>query len=230
MVGDDVDAGHVRGGHDLAGRQVRHRRLRRRVPGRGLGVGGVVAVLAPDERVLAHRGHGHEFLARVPTDLARLRLDGTEREPAAREHLPVGLVHRVVAALQPVEVGVEGVGVLHQELTAAEHAEPGSELVAVLPVDLVQVHRQVAVARVLARDEGGHDLLRGRCHRVPVVPTVLDPEHHRPVGRVAPRLPPTARSAAGSGTSPPARPPRPSPRARSARCCASTRSPSGSHE
>ena len=211
---------------------------RRRVGGRGLlgqlllrggfGVRRVVAVLAPDERVLADRGDGHELLARVAADLPRLRLHRAEREPAAREDLLVrARTSRRRTPGSPVEVAVEGVRVLHQELACPQQPEARPQLVAVLPVDLVEVHRQVAVRRVLARDERRDDLLgRGR-EAEPGLLAVLEPEHHRPVrGVAAAALPELERLDDRQDRLLGARP-RPSPRGRSARPRAGPGCPSG---
>ena len=121
----------------------------------------------------------------VAADLARLRLDGTERETAPFEHAVVRLVHLSVALAQAVDVGVEGVRVLHQELAAAQQPEAWPQLVAVLPVDLVQVHRQVAVRRELLGDDRRDDLFgRGRQAEAGLL-AIEEAEHERAVGRVA---------------------------------------------
>ena len=123
----------------------------------GFDVGGVVARPAPHEVVLADRGDGHELVVHVAADLARLRLRPARNvRPQRVEDAAVRVVHLAVARAQPVEVGVEGVRVLHQELAAAQQPEARAQLVAVLPVDLVQVDGQVAVRRVLLRDDRRH--------------------------------------------------------------------------
>ena len=155
-------------------------------PRRHLRVRRVVAALAPDERILADGGDGHELVVHVPAHLARLALDGTEGEAAPGEHARVRVEHLLVAPLQAFLVGVERVGVLHQELPAAQDPEPGPQLVAVLPVDLVQVHRQIAIARVLVGDGGGDDLLRGRRQAEAGLPAILETEQLGPVRGVAP--------------------------------------------
>ena len=89
--------------------------------------------------------------------------------------------HRVVAALEAGEVGVERIGVLHEELARPQQTEARAEFVAVFPVDLVQIDGKVPVARVLPRHQRGDNLLGRRGQRVPVLLAVLDPEHHRAV-------------------------------------------------
>src|SRR5207302_4009054 len=95
---------------------VRHRRRVdgrdfRVVPGvvasRSFDVRRVVAVRAPHEVVFTDRGNGHELAAPRATHLARLRLDRAERQPAPLEYPAVGVVHRAVALLETVEIGVE---------------------------------------------------------------------------------------------------------------------------
>ena len=157
---------------------------RRRAP-RGFDVGRVVAVLAPDEVVFADRGDGHELVVHVAAHLARLRLDRPERETAPFEDAVVRVEHLAVALAQRLGVDVERVRVLHQELAAAQQAEAGPELVAVLPVDLVEVHRQVAVRAVLLRDDRGDDLFGRRRQAVRGVLAVVEPEHQVAVLGVA---------------------------------------------
>ena len=99
----------------------------------------------------------------------------------------VGVVHQLVAGLQALDVGVEGVGVLHQELAAAQQTEAGSQLVAVLPVDLVHVHRQIAVAAVLVGHRDRDDFFGGRRQGEAGLLAVVEPEHERPVGLVPAR-------------------------------------------
>ncbi len=172
--------GHVGG---VLGAEDGHRGL----PHRRLHVGGVVAALAPHEVVLPHRSDGHELVVDVAADLAGLGLDGSEGQPAPLEDAVVGVVHQLVARLQSLDVGVEGVGVLHEELPAAQEAETGPQLVAVLPVDLVEVDRQVAVAAVLARHRDRDDLLGRRRQGEARLLAVGETEHERPVGLVPAR-------------------------------------------
>ena len=170
---------------------------RRRVDGRLLG----------DRRGLAHRDLGvggvvaraHHTNASSPTAATAMNSWFTSPpiSPASpstgRKVRPQRVKTRVYAsniswyvALEPVEVEVERVRVLHQELAPAQQAEAGTQLVAVLPVDLVEVHRQVAVARVLVGDGRRDDLLRGRRQAEPGLLAVLEPEQLRAVGLVAP--------------------------------------------
>ena len=111
-------------------------------------------------------------------------------QPHAREGAEIGHEHPPVARLGALAVEVEGIGVLHQELAAAHDAEARAHLVPELPLDVVEVARQVAVgARVAAEDLGDHLLVGRAVEHVAVVP-VLEAQHLRPVGVVAPALPP----------------------------------------
>ena len=190
LGGDSIDAGQIGGVHLLHGGDVARRRdasVGRCAARRHLRVGGVVAALAPDERVLAHGGDRHELVVHVPAHLARLTLDGTEGEAAPGEHARVRVEHLPVAPLQAFLVGVERVRVLHQELPAAQDPESRTQLVAVLPVDLVQVHRQVAVAAVLVGGRDRDHFLGGRRQGEAGLLAVGELEHERPVGLVPPR-------------------------------------------
>ena len=81
----------------------------------------------------------------APADRARVRLDDREVEAAALEDPAVRRVLRLVGAVEPLGVRVEGVAVVHQELAAAHQAEARTDLVAELRPDLVERHRQLPV-------------------------------------------------------------------------------------
>ena len=75
-------------------------------------------------------------------------------EAAAVEDPAIGLVHRVVARVELLDVGVEAVGVLHQELAGPDDAEPRPGLVAELGLDLVEGDRQLLVRAGPGRGPG----------------------------------------------------------------------------
>ena len=93
---------------------------------------------------------------------------------------------------QAIHVAVERVGVLHQELPTADDPASRPGLVPVLPLDLVQVHREVAVRGVLTVDERRDDLLVRRPQPELAPGPVLQLEHVVAVGlppaRALPRL------------------------------------------
>jgi hypothetical protein len=127
-----------------------------------------------------------------PADFAGVGRHRAEAKPEAREDAHVRLVHRLVGLLQALEVGVERVRVLHGELARAHHAEARPDLVAELGLDLVEVHRQLAVAADLAaHDVADHLLGRGRVAEL-AVGAILDAQHHRavqvPAAGLAPEL------------------------------------------
>ena len=99
VLGDRRDPRHVGGVQLLHRWRVDRHRLRwiLATAPRGFDVRGVVARAAPYEVVLAHRGDGHELVVHVAADLAGLRFDRTEREPAALEDAEVRVVHLLVA-------------------------------------------------------------------------------------------------------------------------------------
>src|SRR3546814_11450680 len=87
-------------------------------------------------------------------------------------------------------VQVEAVGVLHQKLAPAHHAEAGTYLVAELPLDVVERARQVAIASGgIAEDRGDHFLCRRAVQHLPLV-AVLEAEHFRAIGVIAPAFAP----------------------------------------
>src|SRR3546814_3384451 len=82
------------------------------------------------------------------------------------------------------------VGVLHQKLAPAHHAEAGTYLVAELPLDVVERARQVAIASGgIAEDRGDHFLCRRALQHLPLV-AVLEAEHFRAIGVIAPAFAP----------------------------------------
>ena len=116
-----------------------------------LDVGGVVAVVAGDQRVLARLGQHLELVRQRAADGAGVGLDRAELQPAAREDARVRVVHVLVLALGVGLVDVERVGVLHDELAPAHEAGARPQLVAELGLDLVEVQRQLPLAAHVAR-------------------------------------------------------------------------------
>ena len=182
------DGARARGAHFL---HRRHGRAARLGGGERLGhldVGGVVIRIGPGDGVLARVGEHVELLRGVAADAARVGPHRAEAQVHAREDPRISLVHGLVTLLERRLVEVEGVGVLHRELAGAHHAEARADLVAELGLDLVEVHRQLAVApQFLPRDVGYH-FLRGRRVAELALGAVLDAQHHRPVEVPAPRL------------------------------------------
>ena len=113
-------------------------------PGRG-GLG-VKAAVTPNELGLACVSQGHELDGGVSADLAGVGNDGQGLHAAALCDAGVGGLLVVIALLQGLLRGGEGIGVLHDELTAAHETEAGAPLVAELVLNLVERDGQLLVA------------------------------------------------------------------------------------
>ena len=152
------------------------RELRRaRDAARDLEVGGEVAVLAGDERVLARAGRREEVDRLAAAHHPRLGLRRRSTRPAALEDPVVGLLVCAEARLEPVLVAVERVRVLHDELADAEEAGARPRLVAVLRLEVVPGLRQLPVALDLAGVVGERLLVRQREHE-PAARAVVEVE------------------------------------------------------
>gem|GEM_PF-5105152 len=150
-----LDGGGVRG--------VVHPRLRQAVDGllgrrrgdHGFHVGGVVGAGAAHERVFPGGGDRQELFGSGAAHRAGRGLDDHVLQAEPVEDADVGLAVRLIGALQPFVVEVEGVGVLHVELPAPQDPGARPRLVAELLLDLVEDDRVVLVRGVLALDEQG---------------------------------------------------------------------------
>ena len=120
---------------------------------RHLEVARVVAVLAPDERVLARAGRRQEVDAELAAHDPALRLDVVRLQRAAGEDLLVRVAVRLEARAHALLVTVERVGVLHDELADPQESAARTRLVAILRLEVVPELRQIAVALELARVE-----------------------------------------------------------------------------
>jgi hypothetical protein len=110
---------------------------RARHAARDLEVGGVVAPLARDERVLPGSGRREVVDRLLAAHHPRLRLDGDDLEPAPRERALVCAGVRAEAPSSPPRRGRTR-GVLHDELADADEAGAGSWLVAHLRLEVVE--------------------------------------------------------------------------------------------
>ena len=217
MVDKRGDRRRVRRVVDDRRRQAVDRPVRCRSDAHGLDVGGVAAVRAAHERVLAARDRGQELLAGRPTHRPGHRRDDDEGHTEALERLDVGVAVALVGHGEPVVVEIEAVGVLHHELATAQQPGSWSCLVAVLRLDLVDDEGQVLVRRVQVLDEEREHLLVGRGEQEVVAAAVLEPEH--PVAVLDPPVRRLVRRprAAAPGSGPPGIRPRSSRRGRCAR-------------
>ena len=122
----------------------------------------------------------------IPTSLAT----AIASRPEPLEDPDVGGLLGLVAHVEPGLVAVAAVGVLHDELADADQAAAGARLVAALRLEVIDHHRQLAVALDDVREEQPDDLLVGhRQDHVPAV-AVLEPGQLRADRVVAPARPP----------------------------------------
>ena len=180
-VGEQVDRRAGGLGERRVGRAVRLELARRRLGvgagDGGLDVGGVAALAAEDDLVLAGVGVGHVLVADRAAHHARVALDHHAVDAAARVDAVVGADVQPVALLQRLVAHVEAVGVLHDELARAQDAALGPRLVALLGLEVVPHLRELLVAVDLARGEPGDDLFVGHRQRHVGALAVLEAEH-----------------------------------------------------
>ncbi len=105
----------------------------------------------------------------------------TERNlsPSRVKMARVRLVHGVVTGLQRLLVEVERVRILHEEFARAHHAETRPALVAEFHLDLVEVHRQLAVALELVARDVGDDFFMRRPEAEVALVAVLEAQQFR---------------------------------------------------
>ncbi len=156
----------------------------------GLGVGREAAVVAVDELGLAGVGDCHELDGGVAADLAGVGHDGQGPEADALADAGVGGLLLVVALLQGLLGGGEGVAVLHDELAPTHESEARTKLVSELVLDVVEGQRELLVAAQLVADEVGEGLLVGGAERELVVVAVGDAHELGAVGVPAAALVP----------------------------------------
>jgi hypothetical protein len=102
----------------------------------------------------------------------------------------VRLVVLLVALVEPGPVAVERVRVFHHELADTDEAAPGTGLVAELRLEVIDDHRQLAIAaHQVAREVGDDLLVRHRDHGI-ATGAVLEADHLGPDLLVATRLAP----------------------------------------
>ena len=97
----------------------------------------------------------------VATDRSALGLHDDVRDAAPVIDPAIRLIHRVVALVELLDVGVEAVSVLHQELARAQDAEARARLVTELRLDLVERDGKLLVrANEVANDVRRHFFVR----------------------------------------------------------------------
>src|SRR5439155_11034296 len=126
---------------------------------RELDVGGVAALRAHRDLVLAGRAGCHELVGTLAAHQPGVRLDDVVAQSAAIEDLAVRAFVRGVRTVEGGLVRIEGVRVLHHELARAEDTGTWARFVPLLRLDLVPDLREVAVRANLARREPRDDFL-----------------------------------------------------------------------
>ena len=158
-----------------------------------LHVGGVVALRAVDDGILAGCRNHLEFLAQVATNGATVGSHSTVAQAETVKNAAVSRCHHLVAGLGADHVAVKGIGVLHDELAPAHQAKARTALVAELGLNLVQILGQLLVAaQLLACDVGDHFFAGWLDHEIAVM-AVLDAQQLGAHLLEAPRLLPQFR-------------------------------------
>ena len=122
-----VDGGGARRGHLLQRRGLSGRRLQREAG--GLAPGGVAALRAQRDTVLAARGQVRELVGRGGAARAAVAAHRLQRHSGAPGDAPERLVVSAVLALQPGLIAVQGVGVVPAELAQPKQAAARAQLV-----------------------------------------------------------------------------------------------------
>ena len=119
-----------------------------------------------------------------------VRADGDRLEPEPLEGPDVGAVLRPVARVEAGLVAVAAVGVLHDELADADEPAAGARLVAPLGLEVIDLHRQLAVRLDDVGEQQADDLLVGHRQDHVAAVAVLEPAQLGPDRVVAAARPP----------------------------------------
>ena len=142
-----------------------------------LRVGGVAAVGAEDDGILAAVGEQYELLGVPAANRAGVGFDDNRIESAARENVLIGLYHCVVAHVQSVLIGVEAVGVLHVEFADADEPGARTRFVPEFRLNLVERDGQIAIAEDVRLDDVCQEFFRcGREYHPPI--SAIQQAHH----------------------------------------------------
>ena len=170
-----------------------HRRGTRCEQGQRLGqfnVGCVIGSRTIGDCVLAGIGDNLKFVRARAADGTGIGLDGAKGQPHTGENALVGSEHGVVTLARAGFVAVEGVRVFHGEFAAAHHAKSWTALITEFGLDMIKVHRQLAIALDLIAGDIGHRFLGSRLHNEIPAMTVLHTHEFRPVFLPAARFHP----------------------------------------
>ena len=77
---------------------------------------------------------------------------------------------------------MERIAVLHDEFAAAHDAKTGPALITKLALDLVEMHRQLAVALDFIAGDVGDHLFRGRLDDKVAIVTIFEAQQFRAIG------------------------------------------------
>ncbi len=139
-------------------------------------VGGVRAVFAIDDRLLAGLRQHHELMRRGATDQPGVGFHRTEGKAAAREDAVVRVVHFLIIQSGSGFIPVEAVRIFHDEFAAAHQSKAWTDLVAEFGLDLIEIQRHLPVgANFPAEEIGDHFLVCRPEAEIALVP-VLEPE------------------------------------------------------
>ena len=162
--------------------------------GRGIGfaddrdllVVGEVARVADDEGVLTEVVDDHELMGPGAAHDPDVGADHDRIETEPLEDPLVGDAVLVVAHVEPGVVEIAGIGVLHDEFANPDEAATGARLVSELRLEVVDDHRQLAVALDDVAEKDGDDLLVGHRQDHVALAAILEPDQLRPDLCVAP--------------------------------------------
>ena len=131
-----------------------------------------------------------EFMAKITANRPGRRANWHRLQPKRSKSPEIGSEHGAVGGAGPVLVQVEAIGVLHQEFAPAHYAKPRPGLVPEFPLDVIEGARQITVAADGIAENDGDHLLVGRAVQHVTAMPVLDPQHLRAIGIIAPGIPP----------------------------------------
>ena len=134
-----------------------------------------------------------ELVAEVAADRPRIGRHRDRPEPHARERTQIGHEHLVVGLPCCLRRQIEGIGILHEELASSHHAETRAHLITELPLDMEEVARQFAIRPHAVTENLRNQLLVGGPVEHLALVAILEAQHLRTIGVVAPALAPQLR-------------------------------------
>ena len=92
----------------------------------------------------------------------------------AVEYAAIGIVHIAVGLFQRFIIGVERIGIFHDKFAGAHHAETRAYFITEFGLDVVEVFRQLFVARDFFAHDVGNHLFAGGAHAEIALVAVFD--------------------------------------------------------